>query len=74
MPPMYALEQGEGTCLMKISRRRLCPNGLYFRLKRSKRWKVFLSACMSSVSTFRSYLVPHHPVRNPAGQKGYNSG
>ncbi len=43
-------------CLMKISRRRDCPKGLYLRLKRSKRWKVFLSACMSSVSTFRSYL------------------
>ena len=25
------------TCLMKISRSRLCPKGLYFRLKRSKR-------------------------------------
>lgn len=44
------------TCLMKISRRRLCPKGLYFRLKRSKRWKDSLPACMSRVSTFRSYL------------------
>lgn len=43
-------------CLMKISRRRLCPKGLYFRLNLSKRWKMFLSACMSKVSTLRSYL------------------
>ena len=46
---------------MKISRSRDWPKGLYFRLKRSKRWKVFLSACMSSVSTFRSYLHPRAP-------------
>ena len=44
-------------CLMKISRRRDWPKGLYLRLKRSKRWNVFLSACMSSVSTFRSCLL-----------------
>ena len=48
------------TCLMKISRSRLCPKGLYLRLKRSKRWKDSLPACMSSVSTFRSYLC-HSP-------------
>lgn len=49
-------ERAAATCLMKISRRRDWPKGLYLRLKRSKRWKVFLSACMSSVSTLRSYL------------------
>jgi len=47
---------GKLACLMKISRKRDWPKGLYFRLKRSKRWKVFLSACISSVSTFKSYL------------------
>jgi hypothetical protein len=45
------------TCLMKISLKRDWPKGLYFKLKRSKRWKVFLSACMSSLSTFKSYLA-----------------
>ncbi len=47
---------GKLACLMKISRNRDWPKGLYFRLKRSKRWKVFLSACISNVSTFKSYL------------------
>ena len=45
------------TCLMKISRRRLWPHGLYLRLNLSKRWNVELSACMSRVSTFKSYPV-----------------
>ena len=46
----------KSTCLMKISLRRLWPKGLYLRLKRSKRWKDSLPACMSSRSTFKSYL------------------
>ena len=51
------------TCLMKISRRRDWPHGLYFRLNLSNRWKMFLSACMSSVSTFRSYLQRRDGVK-----------
>eukprot|EP00955_Chlamydomonas_euryale_P101980 365385-Chlamydomonas_euryale.AAC.1 len=35
------------SCLMKISRRRDCPQGLYLRLNLSKRWKSVLSACLS---------------------------
>ena len=47
------------SCLMNTSLRRDCPHGLYFRLNRSNLWNVFLSACMSSVSTLRSYpLIP----------------
>lgn len=45
------------TCFMKISLSRLCPQGLYFRLNLSNRWKMFLSACTSSVSTLRSFPV-----------------
>jgi Fe-S-cluster-containing hydrogenase component 2 len=45
------------SCLMKTSRSLACPNGLYLRLKRSKRWNVTLPACMSSVSMLRSYAV-----------------
>ncbi len=61
---------GNCTCLMKISRSRDWPHGLYLRLNLSKRWKMFLSACMSSVSTFRSCLhftqqsKPQRQVRN----------
>ena len=52
---------------MKISLSRLCPQGLYLRLKRSKRWKMFLSACMSRVSTFKSCLQHAHQQAGACG-------
>lgn len=45
------------TCFINISLRRLWPQGLYFRLNLSNRWNILLSACMSNVSTFRSWPV-----------------
>ena len=45
------------SCLMKTSRSLAWPKGLYFRLNRSKRWKVPLSACMSSASTLSECAV-----------------
>ena len=66
LPKEAQLKMGVPTCLMKISRRRDWPKGLYLRLKRSKRWNVFLSACMSSVSTFRSYLSQSTHPRSSA--------
>ena len=45
----------------KISRSRDWPQELYFRLKRSKRWNVRESACMSNVSMDKSYLYTPHP-------------
>ena len=44
------------TCLMKISLSLDWPNGLYFRLNLSNLWNVFLSTCISNVSTFSLYL------------------
>lgn len=47
-------DQSCSACLMKISLSLLCPNGLYFKLNLSNRWKIFLSACISRLSMFKS--------------------